>query len=71
MTNHTKALPDVVTALIVKLRELAGVIEDLQRQLKIAVCDLNHIQASLRVIVPDLGSAWLMVLGWRKRVWFY
>ena len=50
----TKALPHVATALIEKRRELAGKIEDLQRQLKIAVCDLDHVEASLRLFVPDI-----------------
>jgi len=44
----------VATALIAKRRELAGVIEDLQRQLKIAVTSLDHVEASLRLFVPDI-----------------
>jgi len=54
MSDDTKALPHVVTGLIEKRREIAGRIEDLQRQLKIAVCDLDHIEASLRIFKPDL-----------------
>ena len=57
MSDDTKALPHVATARIAKRRELAGLIEDLQRQLKIAVCDLDHIEASLRIFVPDLDLA--------------
>jgi hypothetical protein len=56
MSDDAKALPHVATALIAKRRELAGMIEDLQRQLKIAVCDFDHIQASLRIFVPDLDQ---------------
>jgi hypothetical protein len=54
MTDDTKALPHVATALIAKRRELAGVIEDLQRQLKIAVCDLDHVESCIRMFVPDI-----------------
>jgi hypothetical protein len=57
MSDDTKALPHVATALIAKRRELAGKIEDLQRQLKIAVCDLDHVEACLRLFVPDLDLA--------------
>jgi phage baseplate assembly protein W len=39
---------------IAKRREMAGVVENLQRQIKIAVCDLDHIEASLRILVTDL-----------------
>lgn len=49
-----KALPHVVTGLIAKRRELAGVIEDLQRQLKLAVTDLDHIEASIRIFAPAI-----------------
>jgi hypothetical protein len=54
MSDDTKALPHVATALIAKRRELAGQIEDLQRQLKIAVTSLDHVEASLRLFVPDI-----------------
>ena len=54
MSDMTKALPHVATALIEKRRELAGKIEDLQRQLKVTVTDLDHVEASLRLFVPDI-----------------
>ena len=54
MSDDIKGLLHAATAPIAERRELAGVIENLQRQLKIAVCDLDHIQASLRIFVPDL-----------------
>jgi hypothetical protein len=54
MSDTTKALPHVATALIEKRRELAGKIEDLQRQLKATVTDLDHVEASLRLFVPDI-----------------
>jgi hypothetical protein len=49
MSDDTKALPHVVTGLIAKRREIAGRIEDLQSQLKQAVTDLQHVEASLRL----------------------
>ncbi len=57
MSDLTKPLPHVVTALIEKRRELAGKIEDLQRQTKLAVCELDHIEASLRIFKPDIDLA--------------
>lgn len=54
MSDDAKALPHVATALIDKRRELAGKIEDPQRQLKIAVADLDHLETSLRLFVPDI-----------------
>ena len=54
MSDDTKALPHVATALIAKRRELAGEIEDLQRRLKLAVTNLDHVEASLRLFVPDI-----------------
>jgi len=54
MTDDTKALPHVATALIAKRRELAGIIENLQHQMKIAITDLDHVDASLRLFVPDI-----------------
>jgi hypothetical protein len=49
-----KALPHVLTGLIAKRREIAGRIEDLQRQLKLAVNDLDHIESSIRIFQPDI-----------------
>lgn len=49
-----KALPHVVTGLIQKRREIAGKIEDLQRQMKEAVVDLDHVEASIRIFKPDI-----------------
>lgn len=54
MSDDTKALPHVVTGLIAKRREIAGKIEDLQRQLKLAVTDLDHVEASIRIFAPDI-----------------
>lgn len=54
MSDDTKALPHVVTGLIEKRREIAGRIEDLQRQLKLAVTELDHIEASVRIFKPDI-----------------
>lgn len=54
MSDMTKALPYVATASIEKRRELAGKIEDLRKQLKQAVTDLDHVKASLWLFVPDI-----------------
>lgn len=54
MGDLTKPLPHVVTALIDKRRELAGKIEELQRQTKIAVTELDHVEATLRIFKPDI-----------------
>ena len=48
MTDH------VVAALIAKRAELAGVIDQLQRQLDQHRADLTHIDGVLRVLVSDL-----------------
>jgi hypothetical protein len=54
MTDDTKALPHVVTALIARRREIPGQIEDLQRQMKERVAELDHIEARLRIFAPDI-----------------
>ena len=60
MGDLTKPLPHVVTGLIEKRREIAGRIEDLQRQMREAVCDLDHIEAALRIVKPDLDLEAIM-----------
>lgn len=54
MSDLTKPLPHVVTALIAKRREIAGRIEDLQMQTREAVAELDHVEATLRIFKPDL-----------------
>jgi hypothetical protein len=54
MGDLTKPLPHVVTGLIEKRREIAGRIESLQSQMRQAVADLDHIEAALRIVKPDL-----------------
>src|SRR5665213_2958840 len=49
-----KARSHVVTGLIAKRREIAGQIEDLQRRLKIAVTELDHVESSIRIFEPDI-----------------
>src|SRR3984893_17256503 len=44
----------VVTGLIAKRRELAGIIDQLQRQLDQYRADLVHIDGTLRVLAADL-----------------
>src|ERR1700736_6871453 len=44
----------VVSGLIAKRRELAGVIDQLQRQLDQYRADLTHIDGALRVLASDL-----------------
>src|SRR6267142_7225786 len=44
----------VVSGLIAKRRELAGVIDQLQRQLDQHRADLTHIDGTLRVLATDL-----------------
>lgn len=61
--NPEHSLPHVVTALIEKRRELAGLIEDLQNRVKQAVCDLDNVEATLRLFAPDLD---MEALGARK-----
>jgi len=48
-----KALPHVVTALIQKRGELSGRIDHLQSELRQAVVDLDNVEATLRIFVPD------------------
>ena len=45
----------VVSGLIEKRRELAGIIDELQRQLDQHRADLTHIDGVLRVLVTDLN----------------
>ena len=47
----------VVSALIAKRAELAGQIERIQAELRQAVTDLDHIDASLRIFKPDIDLA--------------
>jgi hypothetical protein len=54
MGDLTKPLPHVVTCLLETRREIAGRIEDLQRQMREAVCYLDYIEAALRIFKPDL-----------------
>lgn len=54
MKDLTKPLPHVVTGLIEKRREIAGRIEHLQSQMKQAVTDLDHIEAALRIVHPEI-----------------
>jgi hypothetical protein len=44
----------VVSSLIEKRRELAGIIDELQRQLDQHRADLTHIDGVLRVLATDL-----------------
>jgi hypothetical protein len=44
----------VLSGLIAKRRELAGVIDQLQRQLDQYRADLKHIDGALRVLATDL-----------------
>lgn len=54
MSDPTKPLPHAVTGLIEKRREIAGQIEDLQRQMREAVCNLDHVEAAIRLFKPDI-----------------
>ena len=63
MSDDTRALPHVVTALIEKRRELAGKIEGLQGQLKQAVVDLDNVESTLRLFAPEID---LEAIGARK-----
>jgi hypothetical protein len=60
MGDLTKPLPYVVTGLIDKRREIAGRIEDLQPRMRQAVADLDHIEAAIRIIKPDLDLEAIM-----------
>lgn len=57
-----KALPHVVTGLIAKRAELAGVIEHLQAKVRQATVELDHVEATLRIFQPDID---LMAIGVR------
>jgi hypothetical protein len=50
----TASRDHVVSGLIEKRRELAGIIDELQRQLDQHRADLIHIDGTLRVLVSDL-----------------
>ncbi len=52
-----RARPHVVTGLITKRREIAGQIEDLQRRLKIAVCELDSVESTIRIFEPNIDLA--------------
>ena len=52
-----KAFPHVLTALINKRREIAGQIEDLQRQMKLAVTELDNVEATIRIFKPDIDMS--------------
>jgi hypothetical protein len=53
----TASKDHVVSGLIEKRRELAGIIDDLQRQLDQHRADLTHIDGVLRVLAADLDPA--------------
>jgi len=63
MSDDTKALPHVVTALIAKRAEVAGKIENLQGQLKQAVVDLDNVESTLRLFAPEID---MEAIGTRK-----
>ena len=63
MDTPDKALPHVVTGLIAKRAEIAGQIEHLQAELKAKVCELDHVEATLRIFDPEMDMA---ALGARK-----
>jgi hypothetical protein len=46
--------PHVVTALPAKRAELAGQIDALQDQLRQAMIDVDHVDATLRMFVPEI-----------------
>jgi hypothetical protein len=50
----TASKDHVVSGLIEKRRELAGIIDELQRQLDQHRADLTHIDGTLRVLSADL-----------------
>ena len=50
----TASQDHVVSGLIEKRRELAGIIDELQRQLDQHRADLTHIDGVLRVLAADL-----------------
>jgi hypothetical protein len=49
-----KPLPHVLTALIAKRSELAGLIENLQGQVKQAAVHLDNVEATIRLFAPDI-----------------
>jgi hypothetical protein len=53
----------VIGGLIRKRAELAGLIENLQAQLKKAVVDLDNVEATLRLFAPDID---LSAIGPRR-----
>ena len=53
----TAATDHVVSGLIEKRRELAGIIDELQRRLDQHRADLTHIDGVLRVLAADLDPA--------------
>jgi hypothetical protein len=53
-SHHEKALPHVVTGLIAKRRELAGIVQDLEKRSKAAALELVHVEAALKVFKPDI-----------------
>jgi hypothetical protein len=55
----------VVSGLIEKRRELAGIIDELQRQLDQHRADLTHIDGVLRVLATDLDPETIR----RKRIY--
>ncbi len=46
--------PHVVTALVKKRAELAGLIEHLQSQVRESVLALDNVEATLRIFAPDI-----------------
>jgi hypothetical protein len=57
--SMTASRDRVVAGLIEKRRELAGIIDELQRQLDQHRADLTHIDGVLRVLATDLDPATL------------
>jgi hypothetical protein len=52
--SNTMTHPNVVSALRGKRGELAGLIDALQDQLRAAMIDLDHVDATLRMFDPDI-----------------
>ncbi|SEE99316.1 hypothetical protein SAMN05444161_8604 [Rhizobiales bacterium GAS191] len=46
-------MPNTVSGLIHKRREVAGQIEHVQRQLRDLVADLDHLDATIRIFDPN------------------
>jgi hypothetical protein len=63
----TASKDHVVSGLIEKRRELAGIIDELQRQLDQHRADLTHIDGALRVIATDLDPE---TLPYRRNRYF-